>query len=212
METLVFSLQPVADMLMRPLEAEARREAALAPACCYDAIVVLGGGVAPAAPPELPDPNLTDGSDRVWLAARLYKRGAAKRIIVSGGSLLNQPPEMATSEAEAMRRFLLDLGVPDGAIVSEGGSRNTIENIRNVRRMVGDAPVALVTSAFHMPRAMRIARQAGLNAAAFPTDWSYPVAIRPVWENWVPSADAMGGSIVSLRENLALMFDHRGVR
>lgn len=208
-ETLVFAFPPVAAALIRPLESEARREAAQAPACCYDAIVVLGGGVAPASPPLAPDPNLTDAADRVWLAARLYKRGVARRIIVSGGSLLNQPPDVATTEAEGMRRFLLDLGVPADAIVSEGESRNTIENIRNVRRLVGDAPVALVTSATHMPRALKLARQGGLNAAAFPTDWSFATEVRPVWEDWIPSVAAMGDANIGLREHLALLFDRR---
>lgn len=52
---------------------------------------------------------------------------------VSGNS------EPATTEAEAMRRFLLDLGVPAEAIVSESKSKNTLETIRNVRQMVGQA-------------------------------------------------------------------------
>ena len=91
-----------------------------------------------------------------------------RRIIVSGGSLLPLGGGPATTEAEAMRRFLVDLGVPSEAIVSEGNSLNTLENIRNVRQMVGDARVALVTSAFHMPRALKIARQGNLNVGAFP--------------------------------------------
>ena len=42
--------------------------------------------------------------------------------------------------------------------MDEGKALNTIENIRNVRAMVGDGRVALVTSAYHMPRALQIAR------------------------------------------------------
>ncbi len=52
-----------------------------------------------------------------------------------------------------MPRFLVELGVPDGPIVSEGASNSTVENIFSVRKMVGDKPVALVTSGYHMPRA-----------------------------------------------------------
>ena len=61
--------------------------------------------------------------------------------------------------------------MPSEAIVSEGSSLNTLENIRNVRAMVGDGRVALVTSGYHMPRALKIARQGNLNVGAFPTDW-----------------------------------------
>ncbi|MBY0318028.1 MAG: YdcF family protein [Reyranella sp.] len=209
-QTLVMAFPPVADALLAPLQAEARAAAAEAPACCYDAIVVLGGGVTPAAPPYLPDPDLADAADRVWHGARLYHRSVARRIIVSGGSLLSGNSDPATTEAEAMRRFLVDLGVPSEAIVSEGKSQNTLENIRNVRQMVGDARVALVTSAAHMPRALKLARQANLNVGAFPTDWRLPAAARPTWENWVPSIAALAWSSICLREHIALLLDRRG--
>lgn len=209
-ETLVMSFPPVADALLEPLQDKARAAAAQAPACCYEAIVVLGGGMTPAVPPFLMEPDLADAADRVWYAARLFHRGVARRIIVSGGALspLNAGP--ATSEAEAMRRFLVDLGVPSDAIVSEGNSMNTLENIRNVRAMVGDSRVALVTSAYHMPRALKIARQGNLNVGAFPTDWRLPAEARPSWENWVPSIAAMAWSSISLREHIALRLDRRG--
>jgi len=209
-QTLVLAFPQVSDALLEPLQAKALAAAAEAPACCYDAIVVLGGGVTPAAPPVLVDPDLADAADRVWYAARLYHRGVARRIIVSGGSLLARNSDPATTEAEAMRRFLVDLGVPSDAIVSEGKSMNTRENIRNVREMVGEARVALVTSAFHMPRALQLARQGNLSVGAFPTDWRLPGEVRPSWDNWVPSVAAMAWSTISLREHIALLLDRRG--
>jgi len=208
-QTLVMSFPPVADALLVPLEEQAKAAEAQAPACCYEAIVVLGGGMTAAAPPYLMDPDLSDASDRVWHAARLYHRGIAKKIIVSGGTFAAYSDAPATSEAEAMRRFLIDLGVPSEAIVSEGKSLNTLQNIRNVRQMVGDARVALVTSGYHMPRALMLAHRGGLNVGAFPTDWRAPVAMRSTWENWVPSLAAMAWSSTSLREHMALLLDHR---
>ena len=209
-QTMVMSFPPVADALLEPLQDKARAAAAEAPACCYDAIVVLGGGVTPAAPPLVMEPDLADAADRVWYAARLYHRGLARRIIVSGGSLLVTTSGPAATEAEAMRRFLVDLGVPSEAIVSEGTSMNTLQNIRNVRQMVGEARVALVTSAYHMPRALKLAHQGNLNVGAFPTDWHLPAEVRPSWENWVPSIAAMALSSISLREHVALLLDRRG--
>jgi uncharacterized SAM-binding protein YcdF (DUF218 family) len=208
-ETLVMAFPPVADALLQPLQERARRAAAEAPGCCYEAIVVLGGGVTAAVPPYLMEPDLADASDRVWYAARLYHQGLARRIIVSGGSLLAQTGAPATTEAEAMRRFLIDLGVPPGAIESEGNSLNTLQNIRNVRRMVGGDRVALVTSGYHMPRALQLARRGDLDVGAFPTDWHLPPEARPAWENWVPSIAAMAWSSIALREHLALLLDHR---
>jgi uncharacterized SAM-binding protein YcdF (DUF218 family) len=209
-QTLVMSFPPVADALLESLQDKARAANAQAPACCYEAIVVLGGGMTPAVPPYVMEPDLADAADRVWYAARLHHRGVARRIIVSGGSLLVQKSGPAVNEAEAMRQFLVDLGVPPEVIVSEGNSLNTLENIRNVRAMVGDARVALITSAYHMPRALKIARQGNLNVGAFPIDWRLPAAVRPSWENWVPSIAAMAWSSISLREHIALLLDRRG--
>ncbi|MGE5150227.1 MAG: hypothetical protein ACM3II_08915, partial [Rhodospirillaceae bacterium] len=72
---MILSFPPVSDALMGSLEKQSRAAEASTPPCCYDAIVVLGGGIGAAHPPELPDPHLNDGADRVWQAARLWKRG-----------------------------------------------------------------------------------------------------------------------------------------
>jgi uncharacterized SAM-binding protein YcdF (DUF218 family) len=210
LETALLSLPPVADFLMAPLENQARAAAQKAAPCCYDAIVVLGGGITPAIPPSLPDPDLNSAGDRMWHAARLYKQGVAPKIIVSGGDVLGRSGGVSfDTEANAMAQFLTDLGVPASAIVSEAQSVNTRENIRLVRDLVKDKPVALVTSGLHMPRALRLASRYGLNAAAFPTDWTAPWSARTTWENWIPTAAAQDISARALWEYLALAFDYR---
>jgi uncharacterized SAM-binding protein YcdF (DUF218 family) len=206
---VILSFPLVGDALMGSLERQSRAAEALAPACCYDAIVVLGGGIEAAHPPQLPDPHLNDGADRVWQAARLWKRGVAPRIIVSGGSFLAQHGGPPTTEADAMRVFLIDLGVPADAITDEGKALNTIENIRNVRAIVGNGRVALVTSAYHMPRALQLAARAGLNVGAFPTDYQVVPAARLPWDNWLPSIGALQMSNMALREMVALNLDYR---
>jgi uncharacterized SAM-binding protein YcdF (DUF218 family) len=204
-QAIVFSLAPVADALLVPLENEARRMAAESRGCCYDAIVVLGGAVRPARPPARPDADLSESADRVWHAARLFKMNVAPRVILSGG--LDE--EGVLSEAAAMRMLLVDLGVPTDRIVLENRSINTIGNIREVRAIVGNAPVALITSGYHMPRAMKIAKAAGLNAAAFPTDWRGLPDERAPWVAWLPSVDSMSDSWIALKEHLAIAFDSR---
>jgi uncharacterized SAM-binding protein YcdF (DUF218 family) len=212
-ETVVLALPPITDLMMGPLEREAREAAAKARPCCYDAIVVLGGGVTPAVPPWLPDPDLNWAADRVWMAARLYRQGLAAKVIVSGGNILAEHGGVHSmmTEAEGMKRFLTDLGVPGSAIVSESSSINTRDNIAFVRALVQDKPVALVTSGYHMPRALGLARRGGLNASAFPTDWHAPWQARPYWQNWLPTAEALVLSVIAAREYLALAFDYRAV-
>jgi len=208
--TSILSWPPVGDSLMRYVEDQARAAEAATPRCCFDAIVVLGGGIAPAVPPEREFPSLTESADRIWAAARLYRAGIAPRIIVSGGGFLAENKGPATTEAEAMRRFLVELGVPDSAIASEGTSNNTVENIFNVRRMVGDKPVALVTSGYHMPRALRIAAEAKLNASAFPVNFRALNSTRPPWEHWLPTIEGMRDTILATHEILGIWFDRRG--
>ena len=206
--TSLLSWPPLGDALLGYVEEQARVAERATPRCCYDAIVVLGGGIAPATPPEREFPSLTDASDRIWTAARLYRQGVAPRIIVSGGGFLaNGGP--ATTEAEAMRVFLVELGVPASAIVDEGKSENTIENMRNVRAIVGDKTVALVTSGYHMPRALRIAKAAKLNVAAFPTNFHALRSTRPPWENWLPTIEGMGETLLALHEIAGIWFDRR---
>lgn len=206
---LILSLEPVGDGLLRSLEDEAREAAAKAPACCYDYIVVLGAGVVVAAPPARPDPQLTDTSDRLWHAARLFRRGLAPRIVVTGGSFSAQRGRPAQTEAEAMRALLVDFGVPADRIVMEDRALNTIENMREVRTLIGDARAALVTSAFHMPRALRLARRAALNVEPFPADWRIADSALATWEVLVPSIDALWNGSIALREYIALTLDHR---
>ncbi|MBN9087631.1 MAG: YdcF family protein [Reyranella sp.] len=210
LQTVLLSVPAVADLLMEPLQRQARAAAQKAAPCCYDAIVVLGGGIAPAIPPWLPNPDLSSAADRLWHAARLYRQGVAAKVIVSGGDPLARYGGVPSStESVAMTQFLTDLGVPGSAIVSEAQSTNTSDNIRLVRAMVQDKPVALVTSGYHMPRALRLAARNGLNAAAFPTDWYPPWQARAYWDNWMPSGDAQETSTRAIWEWLALAFDFR---
>lgn len=207
LEGMTLSFPFVADALVAPLEREARAAAAEAKPCCYAAIVVLGGGVIPAMPPGLPTPQLTDGSDRIWRAARLFHAGVAPLIVASGGRPRIEGERQ--SEAQAMREILIDLGVPPTSISLEEHAENTIENINFVRRLVGDQPVALVTSAYHMPRALRLAQFHGLKASAFPADWQVAWQHRPPWLNWLPTLEAALTSQIALHEYAARLFDWR---
>src|SRR5947208_6930043 len=70
MQTIVLSVAPVSEALIASLEEQARQDANAAPACCYEAIAVLGGAIIPAYPPHRDFPGLTEASDRLWLTAR----------------------------------------------------------------------------------------------------------------------------------------------
>jgi uncharacterized SAM-binding protein YcdF (DUF218 family) len=78
-------------------------------------VIVVFGGVMEAGDASYPYPGLTDAADRAWHAARLYRAGKAPKIILSGGLASSRTD--GPTEAELMRLFLLDLGVPDEAMI-----------------------------------------------------------------------------------------------
>jgi uncharacterized SAM-binding protein YcdF (DUF218 family) len=101
---------------------------------------------------------------RTLHALGLWRRGEVAALIPCGG-LGRHPP----AEGEAMRRLLLEEGVPDHAIHPETLSRSTIENIafaRPILERIGASGVLIVTDATHAPRALLIARRLGLKAEA----------------------------------------------
>lgn len=193
---LAWSLPVVSDSLRGAIEARAGPRAvdAVAPA---PAIVVLGGAVAPAQPPLRPQPDLNSASDRVWHAARLYRAGKAPLVILSGGSRPEEAPE-----AEGMRRFLLDLGVPASAILLESASRNTAGNAELTAQMLRQRQVRriiLVTSALHMPRARRAFEALGLEVVTAPTD--FEVVDKPLdLLRLLPDGEALDGSGRAIKE------------
>ena len=157
-----------------------------------DAIVVLGGGVGKTIGMEYPD--LFEAADRLWHAARLWKLGKAPVVVLAG-----------SGDEEAAVPLLVDLGVRRDAIVCDGGSRNTYENSRFTERLLEGRGrrILLVTSAWHMPRALGNFAKTGLEAIPAPSDFSANNAVRSVghWWDWIsPSADSLARTSYLLKE------------
>ena len=121
----------------------------------FDAMIVLGAQV------------YADGSLSPQLALRmeaaLTAYRAKPRLIVTCGAKGAKEP---APEGEAMRDWLIENGVPGGDILAETQSFNTAQNLKNARAMLPETvrSVTIVTSDYHLPRAMRIARDLGYEA------------------------------------------------
>lgn len=170
-----------------------------------DAIVVLGGCVGAADYPRV-EVDLTDASDRVLHAARLYHAGKAPIIIATGGAIRWLGSK--TPEASSISRLLQEWGVPASAIVIETGSLNTYQNAVNTKRLLdrrGLGNVLLVTSAMHMPRALATFRTAGIDAIPSPTD--YEVIDREEFTimDFLPDAEALADTTRAIKEYLGLV-------
>jgi uncharacterized SAM-binding protein YcdF (DUF218 family) len=194
---LALAVEPGRDLLLRPLE-DRWPALDLADLSAIDAVVVLGAGALDAAPDEAgataPGP---EGARRAAWAAGLA-RIAGVPLIVTGGRAW----ERAGGEAEstATRRLLERLGVPAGSIVEEASSRDTWENARATARLLGaGATAALVTSAYHMPRAALAFAAVGVPCVPAPTDFR---ANRSGYDllSFVPSFRCLSESFQALRE------------
>lgn len=160
----------------------------------YDYLVVLGGGTG-----VRPDgfPQFGEGGDRAALAARLYHRGIAKKLVTTGetvrvtGSLKGEYQE---SDNPAFQTVLLwkELGIPSEAIEKLGGE-NTFSEMKELaehKEWWQDKRCAIVTSAFHMPRAMRLAKKMGIVADPIPAHFRSPSKNRPItFDDFLPKAD-----------------------
>jgi uncharacterized SAM-binding protein YcdF (DUF218 family) len=165
------------------------------------AAVVLGGGIEPARRGRSALPDLRNAADRVWHAARLYHAGKAPLLVLSGGS---DTGTYATSEAMAMQQLLLQMGVPEAAMLLEEASRNTQQNAQDCARLLrerGIQRVLLVTSALHMQRALALFEAEGLQITAVAADHEADDTSRwPWWRRWLPTGDALEGSGRAFKE------------
>lgn len=163
-------------------------------------VVVLGGGISGPRPPLRSTPDLGASADRMWHAARLYHARKAPKLLLSGGVVRTGDG----SEAEAMKRFLLDLGVPSSDMWLEHSSDNTRSNAQrtaDLLRAKGIHEIILVTSALHMPRASEEFEAVGLNVRPAPTDFEVidmPFDLLRI----VPDTAALHGSTRAFKECL----------
>lgn len=216
LQILAFSIHPISDALFGNLENQARlldqksNEAQqILSGRKYAAVVLLGGGVTGKHLPMRPLPDLNQSGDRILHAARLYKRGLAPKIIVSGGRIPGlEDRSDIQSEAEATREILLEIGIPDSAIVMESASRTTRENAEKIKALMPGGKVALVTSAFHMPRAAKTFSRAQIEFDTFSSDFRIADGSQPWWERWLPSANALHRSETALKEYIALAINY----
>ena len=125
-----------------------------------DAIVVFAGGAG--------ESGQAGGGyqERVKQAVDLYKGGYAPRMIFSTGFVFAFP------EGEVMRSLAIDNGVPPGAIILETQARNTYENVTRTREILdvyGWKRILVVSSPYHMRRAMATWRRVAPDIVATPT-------------------------------------------
>lgn len=175
----VMGLSPVGDWMLEGLESRfARYEPDGRPVA---GIILLGGAVGQVATSAGPRAQPNQAVDRLFETVRLARRLPSARVLISGGP---EDPRTHISEADLTRAYLVGLGIAPGRIILERASRDTFENARFSSAVVkpksGERWV-LVTSAFHMARAVGCFRHAGFDVQPAPADWRVRGVVGSRW-------------------------------
>jgi len=141
----------------------------------FDAVLVLGGG----ASGDAEFAQVNDAGDRVVVGARLYHAKLTPLLITSGSSV----PGLGhfTDVSVATRTIWTGLGIPEDAILLLPDPKNTREEILALKQLKEEQKwerVGVVTSAWHMRRAMKLAKTEGLEVHPLPADFR----TRIVWD------------------------------
>ena len=197
----------VSRALLRPLET---RHAAIpellgtspAPAlaaCRY--VVVLGGGNGHT--PDLPATGELSPSAlaRITEGVRLLRVLPQARLLVSGPGDGQRRPH-----AVVLARAAMSLGIEEGRILMIDQALDTEDEARLVREKVGDAPIALVTSAWHMPRSVALFRHAGLAPVTAPADFAPPADDPVRWSHFFWDAKSLDDTTLAVRERIGYLW------
>jgi len=184
----LFSITPVSNYLLLPLEKNysylLKQEMAEA-----DKIVLLLGGK---------EADVLRGSEVLRIA---HIRGDDMKIVISG----TDPLLPTSKEALGVKRFFVNRGLKEENIVIEDQSRTTWENVRNVKKIVGEKPFFLVTSAYHMERARREFEKLGANPIPAPTDFKREIGPYTIID-YFPNPRDLRNSNLAVHEYFGIVF------
>ena len=167
---LVIACLPISGWMIAVLE---DRFPAPPPPRHVDGVIVLGGSVTPGVSEARGMPTVNDNADRLIAFARLARLYPDARLVFTGGG---KPAQRGlATEAELSGRILDGLGVPAGRVTYEDRSTSTYENAVFTRDLVhpgADETWLLVTSAWHMPRAVASFDAAGWPVVPYPVGYT----------------------------------------
>ncbi|MEZ5775300.1 MAG: YdcF family protein [Hyphomicrobiaceae bacterium] len=171
-------------------------------------IIVLGGAIETTVSKARGVVTLNEAGERMSEAAMLARRLAGTRLVFSGGSgaILFE----GMTESELARRWFVEEGIAAERIVLEDLSRTTRENAEQTAALLARSTEGaggrylLVTSAYHMPRAIGTFRHAGLDVVAFPVDYRSR-GIADLWRPFDKPSEGLRRVDIVVREWMGLL-------
>ncbi len=195
------SIEPVRDLIILPLE---NRYAPMPKDILLkdEHVVILGGGIIPRSP-ETGGASLSPGGYKRTVYGGILARRYGLEILTTGGIVLSDKIEIP--EAAAAEGLLVNTGLSPDRITTETRSTNTWENALYARKRIGAGMIVLVTSAYHMPRAVSCFQAAGFRVVPAPTDYrgnrhGYGFL------SFLPDASVFEESSLGIHEYLGLLY------
>lgn len=164
-------------------------------------VVVLGGGTY--SDSSLPvNSQLSNGSlIRLIETLRVKKMFPEARIVIAGGSLFGRPPD-----SEIMAKVAFDLGVSSKDVILVSDAKDTKDQARRVKSIIGRDPHILVTSASHMPRTLLLFRKLQMLPIPAPTGYLVRQKGNTSPGIFFPNASALSKVEVALHEYLGIIW------
>jgi len=198
----LLSIQPVSDLLLKPLENAYPPLSSEFKKDWPQAIVILGGGTILGSP-EAGTGKDTLTSDAMKRVVYAYSLRDTFKVpfIFSGGKTFEYGQE---AEALTAGRLFVSLGLPFDRLIMETRSRNTWENAKETA-IYGFEKIVLVTSAYHVKRSVYCFNRQGLSVIAAPTDYKCDRGRKYDFFSFMPTMSGLYNSYLALHEYIGLM-------
>lgn len=169
----------------------------------YDVIIMLGGGAINV--PDIDGEGQVSGyvANRMLTVVRLQHELNIP-IILSGGKVFDD----TGIEADIEQRIFIGMGVAKQKLILENQSRNTVENVHNsklIMKQYGFSKPLIITSGFHLPRAMEIFTREHINATAYVADYQMSDYLAFNIFNFLPNNGSLNTSCLAIREYLGIL-------
>lgn len=199
---LFFALSPVSNAMLYRLEHAS--PSTYRSDVTYDAVILLGGLGDERVTAETGQPAYNDNVERLVATHRLLADGRARFAVVSGAAM--NASLVDSGEARVLARQLAAWGIEPSRVIVEEQARNTHENAVYSKRIAserGFEKVLMVTSAFHMRRAVECFEAVGMKVDTLAVD--YRAHKRMIdSDSFFPRAEALAKSTATLREFFGL--------
>lgn len=161
-----------------------------------DVVVVLGGNTN-----SSPAYGRVEAGDRIVYGAEIFQQHKTSLLIATGASSIPNRPH----PGEVTKQLWMRLGIPEASIQVLGGP-NTFAEFQELKATLGNGEnrrIGVLSSAFHIPRVMRLANSSGLQVIPIAADHRHDPEAPIRFQSFMPSDDAMVSMRLALKEYLA---------